>query len=321
MLWSNSAWHLYCRCPRAWGYRYRSLLVPRETPAPLADGTAWHDTSRAVLKGEEVTLDGMGQYWFSHNLTRYPQGGRMFHEVPYYLTKAGILIGPRKHGLIGVIDTFFEGDELWIIERKTASQLRGWQYYRATTQYWSYVAVADEIERQTGRHVRIAYDEIRKAIPREPNGLVCKKCHGNNAACPQCFGTNVTGISKTVVDTTTEIALAWLDRYPHIKDTPEVVEYMDKIGSHGDRFNAWYEDTPEDREYVRERFKDFRKTMNKTRAVTLPNYGDCGRCDYLELCWHQNLILFQRQPAEWSTGVHSESIAELIGVCKHARKH
>ena len=312
-LWSNSSWHTYSTCPRAWGYRYRDGIAPREPAEYLTAGTAWHDVTRAILRGGLPPEDDMTQHWITHNLRRYPIAP-MAHEVCYYLDKSGRLTRPRKHGLVGVIDTVATGDDLWIIERKTAATLRGWHHYRATTQYWSYVAVADEVLRLTGKRVRIAYDEVRKAEPREPKGTQCKKCKG--LGCAACGGTGDGGISKAVTEFTPEILAAWLEARPWIDGT----DAMEACIARGDVWNAWYEDTEEDREYVRARFAGLIRVMRATRIRTEPNYNDCGRCQYLELCWHENTILYQWAPAEWSTGVHSEDLATMIGVKRNARK-
>lgn len=312
MLFSASSWRDRIQCPYSHHLRHVLRMVKRGEIAHALDfGKAWHEATNSFLQDGEITevdplMTAMFWHWHDHNFTKYPaihdheSAGKMaWGEILYVVDFKGKLIFRPLHRLpysarCGVLDTLvFDGSTWWIIERKTTSLTAPtWPMYRASIQYLGYVALADEIERLTGFPCRIVYDVARKSAPREPEALICRKCHGDNAACPQCFGTNVTGMSKTVVDTTIEKMLAWLNKYPHLENDQQVYEIMEKITANGERFNWWFEDTPEDRAEARRLNVHLYAAMRNTRTSRQRTFIGCGDCQFKEACFDPSLEPF-----------------------------
>jgi len=300
MLFSASSWNDRIQCPYSHHLRHTRRLVKRaELVRALEFGKAWHEATNSFLSDGEISeidplLDGMFNHWHDHNFRLYPhihdheEHGRMaYGEILYVVDLKGKMSFRALKNLpysarCGVIDTLvFDGAEWWIIERKTTSLTAPtWGMYRAGIQYAGYVAVADEITRLTGFPCRIVYDVARKAIPKDLEGLVCRKCHGDNPACPQCFGTNVIGVSKSVTDTTMEKVKEFAAKYPHVN----TVEIMEKISEQGERFNWWFEDTPEDRDYARSVNSHLHTAMRNTRTSKLRTFIGCADCQFREAC-------------------------------------
>jgi len=352
MIYSASSWIDRCACPYSHHLRHVKRLVKRaELARALEYGKAWHRFTNSFLSDGEINevpeIMEIFWHWHDHNFRNYPEifdheehGKAAFGEVLYVVDFKGKLSLKSLDKLpssarCGVIDTLvFDGAQWWIIERKTTS-LTGatWGMYAHGIQYAGYVAVADELQRLTGFPVRIVYDVVRKAAPKDIKGLVCK-CHGDNAACPKCFGTNVTGASLAVTDSTIEKVHEFAVKYPHV-DTREI---MEKIVEGGERFNWWFEDTPEDRERARRVNVHLYRAMRATRTSTIRTFTNCGDCQFRTACEDERLTRFAliedpeidpskpaRLPAEcafsdlhpWTVG---EAVTKFFNVAKKRGK-
>lgn len=300
MIFSASSWTDRVKCPYSHHLRHVRRLVKRaELAKALEFGKAWHEATNSFLMDGEITevdplLTAMFWYWNDHNFKRYP--AIHDHETAWKMAWGEILYVLDLKGKLsfrplaklpnsarcGVIDTLvFDGAQWWIIERKTTSLTNpGWAMYRVGIQYAGYVAVADEITRLTGFPCRIVYDVARKSAPKRPHGLVCKKCHGDNPACPVCYGTNVTGIGKSVTDTDEATVKAWLEKYPHVDGT----EFLNEIIEQGERFNWWFEDTEEDRVNARRINGQLFQAMRNTRASVMRTFVGCSDCQFQAMC-------------------------------------
>ena len=75
-----------------------------------------------------------------------------------------------------------------------------------------------------GEEADFVWDVQRAVLPAEPYGLVCRKCNAKvkagkeaDPACPDCRGTNVSGLSQAKdVDTTPAKYREALEKYPHL---------------------------------------------------------------------------------------------------------
>jgi len=341
MLYSASSWIDRCTCPYAHHLRHVKRLVKRaELARALEYGKAWHRFTNSFLSdgeiGEVPEIIDIFWHWHDHNFRNYPEifdhdehGKAAFGEVLYVVDFKGKLSLKSLAKLptsarCGVIDTLvFDGAQWWIIERKTTSLTAPtWGMYAAGIQYAGYIAVADELERLTGFPVRIVYDVVRKATPKVVEGLICRKCHGDNPACPMCFGTNVTGVSKAVTDTTVEKVREFAAKYPHVN----TVEIMEKITEQGERFNWWFEDSPQDRERARRVNIHLYRAMRLTRTSTIRTFANCVDCQFRTACEDERLTSFAltedpeidpmkpaRLPAECAfTDLHPWTVGEVV---------
>lgn len=301
-LWSNSSWAAHANCPHAYGYRHvRRLQTRADIAQALTFGKAWHQVARAFLECSEAAPDdpllaSMLSFWTMHNAPNYwdPSGDAevisQYHEVVFVFDRNGKLMLKSldklpSTGLCGVMDTIsFLPDRIEIIERKTTSTADPkWEQYRAMTQYWTYVHLADELRRITGLPVLIHYDVVRKAVPRDPQGLTCKKCHGDNPACPVCYGTNVIGIGKSVTQFDRPTLDAWIAKYPHAMNHPKSIEFMNQFQPA--EFNFWFTDCEDDRIFARRQFEDFLQSIRRARVQTYRTFQNCGSCDFMRPCW------------------------------------
>ena len=252
-----------------------------------ANGAQVHD----LLEGYFAHWDGWDQWEIL--AVESPMEMRLMTPkgTPSHWRYAGIpdlVVRDREDTRIKIVDhktTSHSNREAYQAELELDPQSRGY------CMLWSVL--------HEGQAADFVFDVQRSKIPTEPQALICKKCNNKikkdptyvNADCPDCKGTNVSGITtRKDLDTTLKVYQAALDRYPHLDtSTPEYQEALQRIGARADSWAYRFELA-----YQPGELEDFhREAYEVTREMSEAGYwtrnlGACfapGRvCVYRHLC-------------------------------------
>jgi hypothetical protein len=195
-----------------------------------------------------------------------------------------------------------EEGHVWVVEHKSTTLTNPDEYERdlsLDTQPRGYVYAAAKLceERGWPKPIGVLYNCLRRKVPSEPKATQCRSCKATGKAkdgslCVACAGSGVGGLSATMPDSTVQVFLDTLRKYPHLKSA----DYQEQIAAlqmRGDRFYYRFRHFVSDAEIL-----DWqRETYQVCRDIDTTDYyyrntEGCKaygrRCPYYRLCIEDN---------------------------------